>query len=866
MNSLPIDASLSQLVASAREHRSLVLVAPPGAGKTTRVPVALVQGGVLSPQHPALVLLQPRRVAARAAADRIAEENSWTLGEEVGYQIRFERKYGPATKIRVLTEGILNRRLITDPFLDGIGAVVLDEFHERSLHTDLALSLLREIRETVRDDLVLVVMSATMDAGPVARFLGDCPVHHVEGRTFPVDVAYRPSVRSSSPDAVYAAVEEVLAESRERDLGDVLVFLPGAEEIRRAGTRLAPLADREGLLVLPLHGGLSTADQRRPLLPSPRRKVVLATNIAETSLTIDGVRTVIDCGLARFASVDPQRGLDRLELGRISRASATQRAGRAGRTAPGRCLRLWSEREHRGLAESDRPEIQRVDLCGTTLLLHAWGQADPRRFGWFEPPSETHLNAAEELLNWLGARDEAGRITPLGKEMLRIPVHPRLARLLIAAAADGFVRHGAALAALLSEKDLATSGPAGRGGDGNSTGLRRSGRGSSDLLDRLDLLHEAERTRFSSGLRERGIDPWGARRVAQVRDDLIRNCRRLPGVAGDARIEEAPDEELMLRWVLAAYPDRVVRRRGGEATGVMVGGRGVRLAPESVVRDAEFFVALDPRDERRGGTREARVRIASALQVEWLDELFPDAVRRDRIVRFDEQRQRAVGVNTSSYRGLLLREDDNAPVAPEEASRALAQALEPRAGAFFREDEAAAAWLARLEFLTRAMPEADAPVVDDAVLAELLAQACAGRRSVDEIKRNELVPLLRGRLTHAQSRWLDEQAPEALVVPSGSRIRLTYEPGRPPVLAARLQELFGWTETPRVAGKRVAVLLHLLGPNYRPVQVTDDLRSFWSNTYFQVRKDLRARYPKHSWPDDPLTAQPEAKGNRRRSG
>ncbi|AGA30586.1 ATP-dependent helicase HrpB [Singulisphaera acidiphila] len=852
MTPLPIDAHLAEIVSRTRERRSLVLVAPPGAGKTTRVPVALIKAGVLSPQHPALVLLQPRRVAARAAADRIAAENGWALGEEVGYQIRFERKYGPRTRIRVLTEGILNRRLIADPFLEGIGAVVLDEFHERSLHTDLALALLREIRDTVRDDLVIVVMSATMDAEPVARFLIDAPVMHVEGRTFPVEIVHRPTVRPSSAEAVLAAVEEALAAGG--DPSDILVFLPGAEEIRRAGARLRPLAEREGLLVLPLHGGLSTEEQRRPLCPSERRKVVLATNIAETSLTIDGVRTVIDCGLARFASVDPQRGLDRLELGRISRASATQRAGRAGRTSPGRCLRLWSEREHRGLAEADLPEIHRVDLCGTALVLHAWGQADPRSFGWYDPPTEQRLNAAEDLLTWLGARDTSGRITPLGRQMLELPVHPRLGRLLIAAAHDGFVRQGAALAALLSEKDILSFQPGG-------TGPRVSGRGSSDLLVRLDLLAQAEHARFSPGLRDRGVDPGGARRVVQVRDDLIRTSRRLPG-ARESWNEE-PDEDLMLRWVVLAYPDRVVRRRGSEVTGLMVGGRGVRLAPESVVRDAEFFVALDPREDRRGGTSEARVRLASALSVDWLEELFPDAVRRERLVRFDEERQRPVGVNTFSYRGLPLREDRNAPVDPAEASRALAEFLQPRAAAFFQEDEAAAAWLARLTFLTQALPDLDGPVIDDAVLAEILAEASAGKRSVDELKRGQLLPLLKGRLTYAQNQWLDEHAPEALVVPSGSRIRLTYEPGRPPVLAVRLQELFGWTETPRVARKRVAVLLHLLGPNYRPVQVTEDLSSFWATTYFQVRKDLRARYPKHSWPDDPLSARAEAKGSRR---
>ena len=365
MTSLPIDARIPELLASLGKHRCLVLVAPPGAGKTTRVPTAIVKGGVLAAEHPALVLLQPRRVAARASAERIAEENEWTLGEEVGYQIRFERRIGPRTRLRVATEGILNRQLVADPFLEGVGAVVLDEFHERSLHIDLALALLREVRETVRDDLILVVMSATMDAEPVAQFLGGCPVLRVEGQAFPVEVAYRPTPRLALPEAIVAAVDEALRASA--DPGDILVFLPGAEEIRRTAVRLEPLARRDNLLVLPLHGVLSSEDQQRPLRPSHRRKVILATNIAETSLTIEGVATVIDSGLARFASVNPQRGLDRLELGRISRASATQCAGRAGRTGPGRCVRLWSEREQRGLIEADVPEVHRVDLGATVL-------------------------------------------------------------------------------------------------------------------------------------------------------------------------------------------------------------------------------------------------------------------------------------------------------------------------------------------------------------------------------------------------------------------------------------------------------------------------------------------------------------------
>jgi ATP-dependent helicase HrpB len=857
MTPLPIDPRMAEIVARLRDHRRLVVVAPPGAGKTTRVPVAVLQAGLLAPAHPAVVLLQPRRVAARAAAARIAEENAWTLGEEVGYQIRFERRIGPATRLRVLTEGILNRQLVADPFLEGVGAVVLDEFHERNIHTDLALGLLREIQETVRADLLMIVMSATLDATGVGRFLGNCPVVEVEGRTFPVAIEHRVLVRPAGPDAVAAAVEEVVTSGG--DAGDLLVFLPGVDEIRRTAARLEPLADRAGLAVLPLHGTLGALDQDRALRPSPRRKVVLATNIAETSVTIDGITTVIDSGLARQASFDPARGLDRLELRRISRASAAQRAGRAGRTRPGRCLRLWSEREHRGLDAADLPEVQRIDLSATVLALHAWGKADPGQFAWFEPPQAERLDAAVRLLDMVGAvAGEPRRITPLGRRLLTLPVHPRLGRLLVAAAHDGFLSHGATLAALLSEKDILLTLREG------SPSSRPAGRGDSDVLVRLDLLHEAQRARFAAGLRARGIDPHAARQVWKVREELVRLGRRLRGPERAPAARAEPDEETMLRWILLAYPDRVARRRGpSDSTGVMVGGRGVRLRPESVVREAEYFVALDPRDQRRRGTREALVATASAVRLEWLEAHFPASLRRERSARFDEARKRVQGVVQLWYRDLLLREEATAALDPEAASSALAAALRGQAAELFARDEAAAQWLARLDLLARWMPEAGWPAFDAPALADLLATACSGKRSVDEVMRAGLVPLLRGRLGFAQSRLLDAEAPERLTVPSGQSHRLTYEPGRPPVLAVPLQELFGWTETPRVAAGRAAVLLHLLGPNFRPVQVTDDLKSFWATTYFQVRKELRARYPKHAWPEDPLAARAQA-GTRRK--
>ncbi len=858
MTTLPIDSALPAILDQIRTHRRLVLVAAPGAGKTTRVPPAILAANLLPDAHPTVLLLQPRRVAARASATRIAAEQGWTLGGQVGYQIRFEKRVGPTTRLKVVTEGILNRQLIADPFLDGVGAVILDEFHERSLHTDLALALLREIRDSVRADLIIVAMSATMDADPVARFLGDAPVLRVAGRTFPVTIQHRagPSLTGGPQaiaDSVAGAIEAAMAASIHP--GDVLAFLPGVEEIRRTERRLSGWADRTGVIVLPLHGSLPSEDQDRALRPADQRKVVLATNIAETSLTIDGVTTVVDAGLARVAGYDPVRGLDRLELARISRASSDQRAGRAGRTAPGQCIRLWTEGEHRGLPDADRAEIQRVDLTASVLLLRAWGIADPGSFGWFEAPDPSTLAAAERLLVLLGAvKTPNGPITPVGRHLLDIPAHPRLGRLLLGATEAGLADEGAALAALLAEKDILTRS---FGRD-----VQPAFHAESDLLIRLDQLVAAERARFAPNLRDVGIDPAAARQAVRIRDDLLRSARRLPGPGPTA----APNEARLLQLVLMAYPDRVVRRRGsGGGTGVMVGGRGVRLDPESVVRAAEFFLALDPREDRRGGVLEARVRIASAIDVGWLADFFPGVVQTEQAVVFDSDRRAAVGVTTRRYLDLTLTEDHSAPAPLAQASAALVAEFAPRSRAFFTQNEATAAWLCRFDLARRTMPDVGWPDLDATAWLELITLACQEKRTEADATRAASVSLLQTRLTYDQNRRLDHDVPEAITVPSGSRIKLDYSASAsgPPILAVRLQELFGWTETPRICQGRVPLLVHLLGPNYRPVQITEDLKSFWATTYFQVRKDLRSRYPKHSWPDDPLAARPEARGGRR---
>ncbi|MDP9175324.1 MAG: ATP-dependent helicase HrpB [Planctomycetota bacterium] len=831
-----------------RQARALVIVAAPGAGKTTRVPPAILRAGLLGGDHPNLVMLQPRRVAARAAAQRIADENGWEIGGEVGYHIRFEKKISQRTRLRVLTEGILTRQLLADPFLAGVGAVVLDEFHERSLNSDLAVAMLREMQQTVRGDLLIIIMSATLEAQAASRFLGNCPILNVPGRTFPVEIEYLDHSNLPVVGRVVAAISREIENADPQSRGDVLVFLPGAQEISRTMNQLESLADKFDLAVLPLHGSLPPEQQALALRPSPRRKVILATNIAETSLTIDGVTLVIDGGLARVPQFDARRGLNRLELVRISKASAAQRAGRAGRTAPGKCVRLWSAKEQAGLDEFESPEIQRVDLCGTVLDLHAWGKPNPADFDWFEPPPGEHLASAERLLEMLGAID-AKQPTEVGSRLMNLPLHPRLGRLLLAAGDAGCAEEGAALAALLSEKDILRpdfSQPRHLAGPKTQ--------GDSDLLIRLDILQSPNASRDRDELDSSVL--W---QVQKARDEL----RRLAKPLGSAK-PQVPSHMLLLKLLLLAYPDRVCRRRVNDpAAGIMVDGSGVRLAPESVVRQAEFFLALDAQHNPRSQTCEAEVRIASAIEVDWLFELFPQSIVRERTVVFDQQRQRVVGRGLTRYRELILTEDRDAPLDAEAAGEKLAEELRPRAMEIFGADENAAMTLARVGLLRRHMPEHPWPEFGAEQLGEIISQLCRGKKSVEEVHRVNLAEAIEASLQYPLNRFLLEHAPESIEVPTGNRIRLSYTSGQSPVLAVRLQEIFGWIDTPRIAAGRVPVLMHLLGPNYRPVQITSDLRSFWSTTYFQVRKDLRVKYPKHSWPDDPLTATPQAKGRPR---
>jgi ATP-dependent helicase HrpB len=859
--SLPIDEVLPQIVAALRTSKAVVLRAPTGAGKTTRVPPALLDAGLAG--SGAIVVLQPRRLAARACARRIAHERGAALGDEVGYQVRFDRCMGPRSRIQIVTEGILLRMLQDDPFLESVAVVVFDEFHERSLNSDLALAMVRRVQETVRPELKLVVMSATMAAEPIARWLGDCPVVESQGRLHPVEIRYLEDDRNRT---LGQRVADAVKSQIDCTAGDLLVFLPGVGEIRQAARRLQLLTDRN-LAVLPLYSDLPADRQDEVLAPNSRRKIVLSTNVAETSLTIEGITAVIDSGLVRSLCFDPHVGMDRLHLAPISQASADQRAGRAGRTQPGVCLRLWAERTHRQRPAGDVPEIRRLDLAGPMLQLRVWGESDPRAFPWFEAPPAAAMEQAEVLLKRLGALDAAGKITALGRAMARLPVSPRLARMLLEAHRLNQAATVALAAAVLSERD-----PFQRADETRPYNRPAAADSDSDVYDRVAALEDFEdcgRIDTPAGPIHRST----AHFVLHVRDQLLRELKQAArSTRPPASLRSSTEDPLTRvgvvdrmgpaeaagRALFAAFPDRLVRRSGpGSRFGRMVGGRGVRVIESSAVRNAPLFLAVNV---DRGGS-EALVRLASAVQRDWLP---PDQLAFRVEAEFDAASGRVIARRRVYWEDLLLEESPAPLPDSNEVASLLAAAAAPLLDKVFPWDHAETAdYVNRVRCLSQWMPELNLPALDAAGIQAILPQVCRGCRSLDELRKAAWLAHLQAALTHEQQRALAHDAPERIEVPSGSRIKLAYEPGKPPVLAVRIQEMFGMLETPRVAGGRVAVVLQLLAPNYRPQQVTDDLASFWRTTYHQVRKDLRHRYPKHAWPEDPYQAKAEKRPTRK---
>jgi ATP-dependent helicase HrpB len=841
LTQLPIDPLLPDIVASLRHSPCLVLRAPPGAGKTTRVPPALLDGGLAGDGQ--LLVLEPRRLAARLSARRVASERGEAPGQTIGYQVRFEDVSSAQTRIRFVTEGILTRRLASDPQLRGVNVVVLDEFHERHVHTDMAISLLRRLQQSSRPELRIVVMSATIDTGPVAAFLGGCPVLQAEGRRFEVQVSWQ-----DQPDdrplelQVASAVRGLVRGGLD---GDVLVFLPGGAEIRKAGKALEPLARESELLVTQLHGDLPLTEQDRALSPADRRKVVLSTNVAETSITVEGVVAVIDSGLARVAGHAAWSGLPTLAVRKISKGSAEQRAGRAGRTRAGRCIRLYTRQDFAARPAFEVPELQRSDLAEPLLVLHALGVREPRAFGWFEAPPEPAVEAAENLLAALGAVQPDGSLGADGRDMVRLPVHPRVARLLLEALRRRVLPEATLLAAILGERSLA-------GGRGFGTGAtaRRTGDGTpsrSDLLDSLELFEEAQARRFDHEmLRYAGIDAGAARAVDRVSRQLHQLASRLPPRKDMRPTGDTDREAALLPCVLAAFPDRVARRVRGRELALAAGG-AAELAESSAVQQAEFLVAVDAEERQLGRGRKVLVREASAIEPDWLLELFPQVVRSSRACEWNAAKKRVEAIERLQYGALVLDETRTTTATGDDVTQVLAdEACKAGPSAFCKPDELERL-LARVKLLAQHVPEAGLPALGMQDALQALRALCEGKRSFEQLQQVGLLPALEQRLTPAQRAALSSMAPERVTLAAGRTVKVHYEADKDPWIESRLQDFFGMQQGPCIAQGRVPLVLHLLAPNRRAVQVTRDLAGFWERHYPAIRRELSRRYPKHDW-------------------
>jgi ATP-dependent helicase HrpB len=787
---LPIDSLVPEIVDHLRAANNLVLEAPPGAGKTTRVPAALLNLDARD-----VLVLEPRRIAARLAARFVASERGEAVGATVGYQVRFEEVAGPATRLRFLTEGVLTRRLLSDPHLERVGTVVLDEFHERHLEGDLALALLRRLQTGRRKDLRLVVMSATLATAPVAEYLGGARVVRSQGRQYPLEIEYTPHSAAPLEEQVRAALERLAARAEK---GHVLVFLPGAAEIRRAQTACGALAARHGWLLTPLHGDQSVEEQDRAVGPSERRKIILSTNVAESSITIEGVGAVVDCGLARVAGHSPWSGLAVLEVARVSQASANQRAGRAGRTGPGCAVRLYPLEDFVRRPAEDVPEVMRTDLAPAALLLDAMGAGPLDGLRWLDAPPEAAVEHAADLLRQLGAQGAVAR------EMARYPVHPRLARLIVEARKRGVAEDGCTVAALLSA--------------GERLPAQAKHRTRSDVL----------------ALMEGEWEPRTAQTVRQVRR-MVNPPR-----------QKGRDEDALLMAVLAAFPDRVARRRRGAELQLASGGPA-QLAPASTVTGEEFLVAVEAEDRR--DQKAPLVRIASGIEPGWLLDLFPERVRETARVEWNRGAERVECVTALMFDQIAIEESRGAPDADAAAEMLAAKALEAGV-ARFADVEELDAFLDRARFAAQ-HGGAPAPDAETALrslagglksFAELEAAACDGG----------LVRAIERQMPAAARRMLDQIAPERIVLPRGRAVKVHYDAGQPPWIASRLQDFFGMRTTPAVARGAAPVVVRLLAPNHRPVQMTSDLAGFWERLYPQVRRELARRYPKHAWPEDPM--------------
>ena len=861
---LPIYEIEGEIISRLQSDKRLILSAPTGSGKSTQVPQMLLKHGLLGDGQ--IVILQPRRLAARLLAARVAYELGVKLGDEVGYQIRFENCTSAKTKIRFVTEGVLLRQMIDDPKLNGISVLLFDEFHERHLYGDITLARALDLQEQHRPDLKLAVMSATLNAGELEKYLSPCSTLSSEGRTFPVEIDYLPHrLGVNAPPIWEVAAEEFSRYVNSGGEGDVLVFMPGGFEISQTIEAIRHTREANGFIVLPLHGELQPKDQDAAVARYDRRKVVVATNVAETSITIDGVRLVIDSGLARMARYDANRGINTLLIEKISQANADQRTGRAGRTAPGKCIRLWSRAEHDERAPHEMPEIRRLDLSEVVLTLKAAGVDDLRKFRWLEKPDEISLTHAEELLEDLGAisgstgvspvrvemqiethgRDaRATTITAIGRKMLAFPLHPRYARMLLAAQEYNCVHQACLVAALTQGRDLL---------------LRNCGKDVENA--REDLLGEKASSDFwivmrawsfavnnqfrMDACRKLGVHAVTAKQVGPLFEQFLRIAKD-EGL--DTRPNETKDENLQ-KCILIGFSDRVARRldQGTLRCELVHGRRGV-LARESKVQHSPLFVAAEIREI---GGRDNEVNtilsLATAIETDWLRELFPDDLKSDLHVQFDAREKRVLAAELLKFRGLALAAKRIDPPPADAAARLLADEILAERLLLPNWDHSVEQWLARLNLLCAHCPELQLPNISDDDKKAIIEQLCHGAVSYKDIKEREVKSTVMSWLSPAQRELLDKHAPERLTLPNGRTPKVNYENGKSPFISLRIQELYDVNQTPKIALGKIPVTVHILTPGMKPVQVTQDLANFWREHYPKIKSELARKYPKHLW-------------------
>lgn len=857
---LPIYELESAVVASLRAQGRLIVQAPTGSGKSTQIPQMLWRHGLLG-EKGQVVVLQPRRLATRLLAKRVAEEAGTTLGEGVGYQIRLESRVSDRTRIRFVTEGILLRQMSFDPALSGVSAIVFDEFHERHLYGDISLARALQLQQTIRPDLRLIVMSATLDAGALKTYLAPCDVLVSQGRSFPVRIEYLPKAVNFEQEPVWEIAVRECERVAAENTGDLLVFMPGAYEINRTVQAVQASRDLRDFVVFPLHGELPPEQQDRAVARYDSRKIIVSTNVAETSLTIEGVTTVIDSGLARVARFDPHRGINTLLIEKISVASADQRAGRAGRTAPGVCVRLWTEHEHAKRALQELPEVKRLDLSEVVLTLKASGIDDVFNFPWLEKPDPRALERAEMLLADLGALGTEGgplrpdgadpgrkalpAITDIGRKMLRFPVHPRYARMFLAAQERGCVRPIALMAALTQGRSFLL-----RGVDRRTEEAREESLGEeheSDFFLLMRAWRYADQNRYSlDACRRLGIHAQGARQVGPLFEQFLEIAADEGLDISDRRIDGAD----VRKCVLAGFSDQLAKRLDvGTLRCELVHARRGVLARESCIQKATLFVAAEISEiEGRGGEVNVLLSLATAVEEAWLKEIFPGDHREARNVIYDEQQKRVVTRRERRFRDLVLEAKTSSDEAPLDAAAALLT-KEVVAGRLKLEqwDESVEQWITRVNRMAEWFPELEVNPITDADRSTLIEQICYGALGYKDIRDKPVMPVLRDWLTAEQLAVLDDYLPERLTMANGRRSRITYNKEGPPILSARIQELYGIEGRFAVGHGRVPVKIEVLAPNQRPLQVTDDLTNFWREVYPKIKPELSRRYPRHEW-------------------